>query len=267
MWTEKLTSNVLDIWRPYVMFLCFCEKTVWNRFIQENPTPFLCDWNTSSCGEDSFRKVISGFKAGAWVKSLGANEPSVEAGFSNRLHLGQAAVFDQCSSGRPCGWLLVHQWCRDSMELIPWIAPKCRTWVSKYPRSYEYWLSRWFSKCFFSPPIRIQCEHSFQLSDSQVETLQSHRRHDGFLHLMYKAGICMCFWEIWAWNIKPGLTTTGTRMFLVSFVCVLATHQAFWSQTLPLLLIASLVACLDKQLGFSSNDSWTLRGQHWKHRI
>jgi len=124
-----------------------------------------------------------------------------------------------------------------------------------------------FQSVFFSPPIRIQCEHSFQLSDSQVETLQSHRRHDGFLHLMYKAGVCMCFWEIWAWNIKPGLTTTGTRMFLVSFVCVLATHQAFWSQTLPLLLIASLVACLDKQLGFSSNDSWTLRGQHWKHRI
>ena len=122
-----------------------------------------------------------------------------------------------------------------------------------------------FQSVFFSPPIRIQCEHSFLLSDSQVETLQSHRRHDGFLHLMYKAGVCMCFWEIWAWNIKPGLTTTGTRMFLVSFVCVLATHQAFWSQTLPLLLIASLVACLDKQLGFSSNDSWTLRGQHWKH--
>jgi len=42
----------------------------------------------------------------------------------------------------------------------------------------------------------------FLYTSDAVETLQSHRRHDGFLHLMYKA---------------------------------------FWSQTLPLLLIASLV--------------------------
>ena len=53
-----------------------------------------------------------------------------------------------------------------------------------------------FKVLFFScthPDEMIQCEHSFQLSDSQVETLQSHRRHDGFLHLMYKAGVFWCF--------------------------------------------------------------------------
>ncbi len=164
---------------------------------------------------------------------LGANEPtthcSVEAGLSTgSISLGQAAVFDQCSSGRPCRWLLVHQWCRNSMELIPF-GQNAGTWFLNIHESMNTDYLGVFKVLFFScthPDEMIQCEHSFQLSDSQVETLQSHRRHDGFLHLMYKAGVFWCFWEIWAWNIKPGLKTPGTQMLLISFVYVLLTRHS-----------------------------------------
>ena len=91
---------------------------------------------------------------------LGANEPtthcSVEAGLSTgSISLGQAAVFDQCSSGRPCRWLLVHQWCRNSMELIPF-GQNAGTWFLNIHESMNTDYLGVFKVLFFHAPIRMR---------------------------------------------------------------------------------------------------------------